>query len=94
MKSRKTKDKGVNTMTDNNFEGRIVRLEVTQEHILAALAEIKSAIIAIDKKLDSRFDYLDKKIDRLDSRIWSLTFFMFFGFGSMLGVLAHAMHWI
>lgn len=90
------------------FEHRVTKVEVTQEMIWESIKEIKSTLLdfkremnqRFDKieermdRLDGRMDRIDSRMDRLDNRLWSLVFFMFAGFGSIIGVVAHGFHWI
>jgi hypothetical protein len=96
---------GGGNMSSNNHESRITRLEVTQENISQALIDIKSTLVSLDNKIDNKFDTLDGKISNLDkkfdtkfdslnNRLWTNFFWMIGGFASVLGIVAHALHWV
>ena len=70
-----------------NEDTRLALLEQSISHINATLL-----------RFEHRFDQLDSKLEKLDSRIdsnfkWLLSV-MIAGFGSLLGIIAHAQHWI
>ena len=73
---------------------RMIRLEVTIENIDHNMADIKLSLINMDKKIDTKFDILDIKIDSLNNRLWTNFFWMIGGFASTLAIIAHAFHWI
>lgn len=70
-----------------DHESRIVRLETTIENINQTLI-----------RMEKRFDGIDNKLDKLDSRIWFVFCFllttMLGGFTALLGVMAHGFHWL
>lgn len=68
-------------------EERLAVLETTNTHIIESLFRIENRIINLDTKVDSRFD-------KLNDRMWTLFFWMIGGFASILGILAHADHWV
>lgn len=64
----------------NNEETRLALLEQSIRHIDATLL-----------RFEHRFDQLDS---RMDSNFKWLLGVMIAGFGSLLGIIAHAQHWI
>lgn len=68
-------------------EERLAVLETTIIHIDSTLTEIKQGL----NKLDNRIDRLDSKID---SNFKWLLGMMIGGFASVLGIVAHALHWL
>ena len=79
-------------------EERLAVLETTNTHIIDSLSRIENRLINLDIKVDSNFKLLDSKIDtrfdKLNDRMWTLFFWMIGGFASVLGILAHAEHWV
>ena len=66
---------------------RLALLEQSIGHLDSAL-----------RRFEHRFDQLDQKIEKVDMRIdsnfkWLLSIILA-GFGSLLGIIAHAQHWI
>ncbi len=105
MKSHKNEGDRMSKSESLNYERRLTQVEMTQTHILEALVEIKSAIKELRNEIkDLRNELkevrveLKSDIQRLDNRLWSLTFTMFAGFGTLLtgilGIMAHGFGWI
>jgi hypothetical protein len=80
MKAHKNEDMPMNSEDFIQYERRLTKTEVIQEHLLETLIEIKSSIKDLDKKIDSNFKYL---------LFWTIS-----GFVSVLGVIAKTSGWI
>jgi len=70
---------------------RIAILETTSSHILDTLSRLENRFIALENKIDFKFDTLDRKID--SNFKWLLTI-MIGGFVGTWGVLSHVLHWV
>ena len=95
--------------TNQGFENRLTRVEVTIENINETLIRFEKSMNnrfdTMDKRLDSfelkmdkGFDSLELKMDRgfqiINGRIWNNFYWIIGGFVGILGILAHAIHWI
>lgn len=82
----------------NNYGERIARLESNSNHVFTQLADIKNEIKEFRQEIKTMFNHLDNKIDtkidKINSRLWTLFFWMIGGFASVLYVIAHADKWI
>lgn len=80
---------------------RIALLEQSIGHINETMTRIEKRFDSIDKRFDSidkRFDRVEARLDSLDGKIdsnfkWLLGLYIA-GYAGLLGVLAHAVHWI
>jgi hypothetical protein len=75
------------TEKSHENDTRIALLEHSVAHIDQTLVEIKQALIALDRKIDT-------KIDSVNNRIWTIFIFMISGFAAILAVMAHGFHWV
>lgn len=70
------------------FENKVTNLE----------SNLGIKIDKIDLKMESRIDYLSKKMDTgfnsVESRIWNLFFWGIGAFAGVLALIAHALKWI
>jgi len=66
---------------------RIALLEQSIGHINQTLIRIEKRLDTMDAKIDARFD-------SLNNRIWNNFLWIIGGFTAILGILAHALHWI
>lgn len=78
----------------NDHESRLTRLEVTIENINGTLGRIEKRFDQIDKRFDLMDQKIDSKFDSLNNRIWFNFYWMIGGFATILGVLAHGLHWL
>lgn len=69
---------------------RIAVLENTNAHILDSLARIENRLIALDNDMRSGFRDINNQM--WSNFKWTLGM-MIGGFASMLGIVAHAVHW-
>jgi hypothetical protein len=73
---------------------RIAVLETTINHIDASLMSLNQDNKAIVEMIRLLNDKFDARFDKLSDRIWSSFLWMIAGFASVLGIIAHALHWI
>ena len=71
----------------NDHESRITRLEVTIENINQTLIRVENRLEHLENKIDDGFK-------SLNNRIWNNFYWMVAGFGSVLTLIAHSLHWI
>jgi|FreactTroBogLake_1042271.scaffolds.fasta_scaffold12791_5 hypothetical protein len=88
-----------------DHESRITRLEVINENICQTLIRLEIKMDEnlknithkfenLEKKMDEGFKEVDKKIDKINNRLWFNFYWMIGGFAGILGLIAHALHWI
>jgi hypothetical protein len=55
---------------------------------------MRQDIKQLSDRMDQKFDYFDKKLDRLDNRMWVQFFWLMSMILGLAGLIAHAHHWI
>ncbi len=73
---------------------KIALLEQTIHKFDETLIRFEYRFDSLDKKIDFMSKRLDSKLDKLNNKIWFNFYWMIAGFTSVLGILAHCMHWI
>jgi tetrahydromethanopterin S-methyltransferase subunit F len=80
------------------LEARIARVEFDVGHVRTDIAEIKTDVRDLRARMDTRFDTLTGKIDRLNDGISSgkvSGLLLYFALaGTLLGVMARGFGWI
>lgn len=77
-----------------NYGERIARLESSSNHVFTILSDIKSDIKQLSDRMENGFKNSDARIDKINSRLWTLFYWMIGGFASVLYVIAHAHKWV
>ena len=77
---------------------RIALLEQSIEHINQTLLRIEHRFDSMDSKIDTLGIVLGQEMKAgfkdINNRMWTNFFFMIGGFAGILGLVAHALHWI
>lgn len=56
--------------------------------------KMDSGFKQLSGKIDDNLKYSDSKMDKINSRLWTLFYWMIGGFASVLYVIAHAHKWV
>ncbi len=70
-----------------DHEQRITRLEANQNNSVNVMLRIENSLREMDLRIE-------KKFDKIDSRIWHNFYWMIGGFAGILAVMAHGFKWI
>ena len=103
-----SKNSAVNYIYQDH-ESRITRLEVVIENINTTLVDMKQSIGTLEHNMKQSIGSLEQDMKQsmrtldqdmkqgfkdINNRMWTNFFWMIGGFAGLLGLLAHAVHWI
>lgn len=54
----------------------------------------EKSVQSIDQDIDTRYSKIERAMERIENKIWSLLVWMIGGFTSVFGLLAHIKGWI
>ena len=81
------------------LDSRVARLESDVAHLRSDVSVLQLDVRDLRKTVDAKFEALSEKMDRQfnklaaeisDAKVWALVVIG----GGLLGVLAHALHWL
>lgn len=73
---------------------RLALLEQSIGHINESLLRIEKRFDSVEKRIDVLSDDMKQGFKDVNNRLWTFFFWMVGGYASILGLIAHALHWI
>jgi len=78
-----------------NTETKVAILETINSQVMSSLSRIEAVYKDTEMRFGKKFDGIDDRLDRIESRMWSIMMGMVACFGAtLMSMLIHGMGWL